>query len=293
MNLKPVILNFCYSIVLSVTLLAAGCGSMFKNMGSDVVGGASSKMDTLSRNMVRGVIEELSDPRTKKQVAHFADSIITAINNSLNPKIKGMMDTVFNHKILLWTDSLVEVVSGKKLQLNMKNLQYTLVGKTKTDILEIRNSFKDLFEQILSDSTNTKLGKMRDEMLGAKTDSAISKIVDHATQKFMGRFNTDLNPTIKEDVSFISRHGLALLIALGVIAAAIILLVWWRKSRYQKMVTMLTKHINKIPDQQVYDKVTSSIKDEAISTGLEPDLRKILQANGLLNNPNWDSKRNK
>jgi DNA-binding ferritin-like protein (Dps family) len=263
---------------------------MFKNIGSDIVSGASTKTDTLGRNLIKGIREELADPETKKQVAHFADSIITALNNSLSPKVNGLVDTVINHKVLLWADSLVETLTGKKLQLNMKNLQYTLVGKSKTDVLQIRNSFQKLFEQILSDSTNSKLGKMRDELLGAKTDSAISLIVDNATKKFIDRYKSDLNPVLKGDVSFVSQHATALLITLGSIAVVIILVIWWSRSRYQRMVTLLTKHINKIPDQQIYDKVTSNIKDEAISTGLEPGLRKILRDNGLLGNENWKSK---
>ena len=268
-----------------------GCGNLFRNIGSGVVGGASTKMDSLSRNLVKGMVDQLADPQTKKQVALFADSIITALDNSLNPKIKGMVDAVLSHKVLLWTDSLVEVLTGKKLQLNVKNLQAAMVGKTKMDVLEIRNSFKALFDHLLSDSTTGKLGLMRDELLGPKTDSAISRIVDHATKKFMDRYNTDLNPTIKKDVTFISQRAVIVLVILGVIVAALILLVWWSRTRYKRMVTMLTKHINKIPDQQVYDKVTSSIKDEAISTGLEPQLRKVLQANGLLGNQSWNSKK--
>jgi hypothetical protein len=292
LSLLPIIMSYRRYIFLLLIVLAFGCGT-FKKIGSDVVSGASTKTDTLARNLVKGLREELADPETKKVVAHFADSILTALNNSLKPKVKGLVDTVLNHKVLLWADSLVEVLTGDKLQLNMKNLQYTLVGKTKTDVLQIRNSFKTLFEEILSDSTDTKLGKIRDELLGAKTDSAISMIVDHATKKFIDRYKSDLNPVLKGDVSFISQHATGLLITLGVIAAVIILLVWWSRTRYLRMVTLLTKHINKIPDQQVYDKVTGSIKDEAISSGLEPGLRKILKANGLLENDKWNSKTTK
>ncbi|HEY4328053.1 MAG TPA: hypothetical protein VGN20_28975 [Mucilaginibacter sp.] len=293
MKPKHFIANIRCCIFLSLVILTTSCGNFFKNAGSGVVAGASTQTDSLSRALVRGMIEELDDPQTKKKLAHFADSIITAINNSLAPKVRGLEDSLLNHKVLMWADSMVETLTGKKLQLNVQNLQAIMVGKSKADVLEIRNSFKDLFDHILSDTTNSKVGKMRDQLLGPKTDSAVSMIVDHATKKFMDRYNTDLNPTIKGDVSFVTQHAIALLVTLGLIAAGIILLVWWNKMRYQKMVTMLTKHINKIPDQQVYDKVTSSIKDEAISTGLEPRLRKILQANGLLRNENWNSKASK
>jgi len=266
---------------------------MFTKIGRDVVGGASEKTDTLARNLVKRLREELADPETKKQIRILLDSITTALDSSLQPMVKGMMNTVINHKILLWADSLVEKLTGKKFQLNMKAVQYTLVGKSKADVLQIRNSFKELFEEIISDNTTNKLGKMRDELLGAKTDSALSLIVDHATKKFIDRYKSDMDPALKGDVSFIRKNATTLLIVMGAIAAVIIFLVWWSRRRYLKLVTLLTKHIHNIPDQKVYDTVTAKIKDEAVSSGLEPDLRKILQENGLIGDSNWDKKVNK
>ncbi len=292
MNLKNAAAKYFFYIFFFLLILSSGCG-VFTKMGRDVVGGASEKTDTLARNLVKGLREELADPETKKQIRILIDSITTALDSSLQPKVKGMVNTVINHKILLWADSLVETLTGKKFQLNMKTLQYTLVGKSKADVLQIRNSFKELFEEIISDNTTGKLGKMRDELLGPKTDSALSLIVDHATKKFIDRYKSDLDPALKGDVSFISKNAVTLLIIMGVIASVIIFLVWWSRRRYLKMVTLLTKHIHNIPDQKVYDSVTAKIKDEAVSSGLEPDLRKILEANGLIGDTNWDKKVNK
>jgi hypothetical protein len=317
---NPFFTSCRWCVFLFLITLASGCG-MFKGIGRNVVDGASEKTDALVQNAVKGLGNGLDDPKTKKQIAHFADSIITALNNSLTPKVKRLIDTAINHRIILWADSLVEALTGDKLQLNVKNLQTSLVGKSKEDILEIRNAFQTLIEEILSDKTNSKLGKLRDnllgaktdsaisklrdnllgaktdsavgklrdELLGAKTDSAISKIVDHAAQKFVDR----VNPALQNDVSFVSKHATALLLTLGGIAAAIIALIWYNKRRYERMVALLTKQIHNIPDQQVYDHVTSKIKDEAITAGLEPGLRKILQANGLTGDTDWKSKLNK
>jgi hypothetical protein len=104
------------------------------------------------------------------------------------------------------------------------------------------------------------------------------------------RYKSDLEPAVKEDVSFLSKHASSLLLTLGGIAAAIIFFVWWNKRKYLKMVTVLTKHINDIPDKQVYNLVTSRIKDEAITTGIEPQLRKVLDRNGLLGKDAWEKR---
>jgi hypothetical protein len=50
---------------------------------------------------------------------------------------------------------------------------------------------------------------------------------------------------------------------------------------------LLTKHINAIPDQGIYDRVTTNIKDDALTAGLEGQLRDLLQKNGLLGNEAW------
>jgi len=281
---------FCF-IFLVITILNSGCGA-FNKIGSNLMSGVNSKVDPLTDSLFKGLQNGLADPKTHKVITNLIDSILTATNNSLQPKVKGLVDSVLNKKILIWTDSLVQTVTGKKLLLNIAALQKASVGKSKDDIIKIRNSFESLFREIISDSTGVQVGKIRDNLLGAKTDSAISKIVDHATKTFIDRYKTDLVPTLNQQVSFISKYGIALLVITGVIAIVIILVIWWSKRRYVKMVNLLTKHISKIPNQAVYDKVTSNIKDEAVSAGLEPQLRQILLANGLIGNDHWNEKKN-
>lgn len=273
-------------------MLSSGCG-MFNQIGSNLMSGVNSKVDPLTDSLFKGLQNGLADPKTHKTITNLIDSILTATNNSLQPKVKGLVDSVLNKKVLIWADSLVQTITGKKLLLNVTALQKAAVGKSRDDVLTIRNSFESLFKEIISDSTNKQVGKIRDNLLGAKTDSAISKIVDHAAQTFIDRYKKDLVPTLNGQVSFISRYAKEILITGGVIAVVIILVVWWSKRRYVKMVNLLTKHISKIPDQVVYDKVTSNIKDEAVSAGLEPQLRQILQANGLIGTDHWNKKEDK
>lgn len=276
---------FIFSIILST-----GCGSGVKNLGKNFTAGVNSEADTLTMNLVKGFREELANPKTKKVITSLLDSIINNLADTAEPKINGIVTTVVNHKIILWSDSIVEALTGKQLLKNVGALQNTMVGETKTDVMQIEASFKELVNDLLSAETDAKLGKMRDELLGAKTDSAISRIVDHATLKVVNQIKYNLNPTLNGDVSNIGKYGGYLLLLTGAVAAVIIFIIWWNKRRYLQMVTLLTKHIHNIPDQGTYDKITGKIQDEAITAGLEPYLRKILTANGLIGNPNWKAK---
>jgi len=287
--MRKLITKYRYYFLLLFVFLVAGCGSALKNMSNDAVLGLSENASTLTKNLTKGITDQLADPATKKHITNLLDSIVISLDSTLEPRISKLETNVLNHKVVLFSDSLIEALTGNQLKLNVGALQKELVGKSADDIIKIRDSFKGLLDDVLSDDTNNRIGKLRDQLLGAKTDSAISRIIDHATTKVTNQIDK-LNATAKGDISYIGKYGGYLLLLLGGIAAIIIFIVWWNKRRYLQMTTLLAKQIHNIPDQKVYDKVTAKIKDEAISSGLEPHLRKILNANGLIGNANWKSK---
>ena len=275
-------------ILLFIVIIGnAGCGSMFKSIGRNVVAGANSNADTLTMKFISGLRTELENPKTQKVLQRLLDSIVINLSDVSRPRIKGIVNDVFNHKIILWSDSLVEALTGGHLNSNIANLQHSLIGKSKDDILSIQAATKDLLEEILSNETNKKLGNLRDQVLGPKTDTAISLIVEHASAKIANQIKAT-NNNVKEDISILGKWGAFLLLLLGIIAVIVITMIWWNKRRYKLMTTLLAKQIHNISNQGVYDNVTSKIKNEAITTGLEPHLRKILNANGLIGNPNWN-----
>ena len=281
-----------YALLLFVSICINSCS--FQKLGNDIgkgLGqGVSSKTDTIGRSLVAGLRDELSSDETKAKLVKFIDSVLTPLTVSLKKTTGSVRDSIINHNTLIWADSLTEALTGQHLNANMKTLQATLIGKTKTDVIQIRNAFRELLADILSDTTKRKLGLIRDELLGPKTNAAITKIVDTAVvhlvdsslARLAAKYRTDFGPEIKDNLSFIHKNATELLITLGCIAALIIFLVWQNRKKYLQMVTLLTKQINDIPDQHVYDTVTQKIKSEAITTGLEPDLRDILNKNGLL-----------
>ena len=254
--------------------LFAACS--LEKMGASAGKGVSSQSDSIGTALVRGAVNELTDPKTQKKIRQFLDSIISSVTDTLTYKTMAMRDSLINRKILIWADSLTEALTGNQLRLNVEKIQLALIGKTKTDVLEIKYAFNDLLNQILSQDTRGKLGSFRDELLGDKTNRAITKIadtlvshiVDSAIVKLSYRYKKDINPLIEGDIGFVNKNAKSLLVTLGAIACAIILLVWRSRVRYLRLTTLLTKQINAIPDQGVYDKVTTNIKDDALTAGL-------------------------
>lgn len=283
--------------VVMIFILTVCCfeSCSFQKIGRDLTKGVASQTDSIGRTLVAGAMNELTNPATRRKVSLLIDSILTNLSDSLNVRTRTLEDSLLNRKVLLWADSLMQTLTGSRMRMNLDSIQGILVGKTKKDVLAMRDDFSQLLAEALSNNTKDRLGQMRDELLGAKTtaalvkiiDTAVSHIVDSALHKVSEGFRNDINPQLTKDISFINKNAIWLLIAVGVIAAAIIFLVWQNREKYLRMVAIIAKQVHDIPDQQVYDEVTARIKQSSIASGLEPDLRKLLSKNGLIGDTSW------
>lgn len=286
------------TLYIVVQLTVAAClfeGCSFEKIGRDLTKGVSSQTDSIGRTLVAGAMNELTNPATRRKVSLLLDSILTNFSDSLTLRTRSLEDSLLNRKVLAWADSLVQTLTGSKMRMNLDSIQGVLVGKTKRDVLAMRDGFSRLLDEVLSNNTKNRLGLMRDELLGPKTnaalvriiDTAVIHIVDSSLNRISERLRNDINPQITRDLSFIHKNATWLLVTVGAIAAVIIFLVWQNRKKYLRMLAIVTKQVHDIPDQHVYDLVTSRIKDDSVASGLEPDLRKVLQKNGLINDVSW------
>ncbi len=286
-------LRYMVMVLTIASCLFQSCS--FEKIGSDLGKGVSSKTDTIGQTLIAGVMNELTSPVVRKKVSLFLDSILTNLTDSLTVRTATLEDRLMNHKVLVWADSLVETLTGSHLRMNLDSIQGVFVGKTKRDVLQMKDGFSRLLAEVLSDNTKNKLGLMRDELLGPKTttalariiDTAVTHIVDSAMLKISDRLRTDINPQLTQDISFVHKNATWLLITLGAIAAVIIFLIWQNRKKYLRMVAIIAKQVHDIPDQNIYDQVTAKIKQDSVATGLEPDLRNLLQKNGLIGDTSY------
>ena len=293
MNIK--LITGCWLTITGMTLLGCSFEKIGQNTGRGLGKSMIPAIDTIERNLINGLRTELTKEAFQKDLEHFIDSVLTPVTRAVRNTTGSVRDSLINHQTLIWADSLIETVTGQHLNQNMRILQTTLMDKSKTDIYELERSLQHLLGEMLGDSTKIKLGILRDELLGPKTgvalnriiDTVVSHIVDSSVARLSKRIRSDIDPLLKDNVSFLKRNALSLLIALAALAAIIITLIWLNRRKYLRMVAMLTKQIHDIPNQELYDTITARVKNEAVTAGLEPTLRKVLQENGLLGSEAW------
>lgn len=282
-------------IVCSIFFLQTHAQNVFFKMGDDLSKGAAKNIDTIGHHLAGSMRDEITTPESQQKLAHTLDSVLKPSMVSVRQLTADVRDSIINHRLLLFVDSLRNAITGAAMDHNLKILQASVVGKSRQDAMQVLDRAQGLLNGVLSDSTQQKIGALRDELLGSKTnqaithivDTVVSHLIDSSMNKLAYRLKTDINPMLEADVSHVQRNLIIVIIAIGVVAIVIILLVWQRKSRYLKLVTLLSKQIHDIPDQQVYDTVTKKVKADATTLGLEPHLRTILNENGLLGSGSW------
>lgn len=266
----------------------------FKKIGADAGEGLGESLkkdaDSIGINAAHGVTTAFTDSVSHKRLQDLADSLASILGRVLVDKASEASDSLFKKKVWNWADSLIEGLTGKKTQLNIKEIQAAFFDKTTTDIAHIKKMILDLIDQITSVHTKNKLDSLVDEVIGDKTnfklrrlaDSVVSHLVDTAFAKIDRDYKAGIGNSIHHDTDFIRDNAKMLLVILAAIAAIIIFLVWWSRRKYLHLTTILTKNIDNIQDQAVYNNVTRNIKSDAMTAGLEGKLRNLLNDNGLL-----------
>ncbi len=272
--------KYYYLTVFIFFLIINGCSGLKNSAGSiseELVKPIKENADTVGYRLVQGMRESLTGPEAKEQLNKLLDSLITNIGNNTNIQLTGIRDSVFNNYLVNW-------------------LQNGLLGpKTSEQLVRLRNSFFDSYLQeyitkittrigpdILNDSTLSKLGAARDTLIGEKTNRMIKAIVDSAMYSIINRINKDINPAIKENLDFLQKNAVWLIILIGIIAIIIILLVWNKKESYLKLTKMLAFQISEVTDKNLKETLKTSISRNAKTIGIEDELRKLLEKSGLL-----------
>lgn len=304
-----------YFLAAGFLFLVSLMGCSFQKVGRDVSKGLNENTEAIARNLLAGVQKGLSDSAFQTNLYLLVDSLTMTAGGGLNRSVKQLIDTLLSDKWIRFTRQMVEEATGEQLKGNLKaitdNMQGSLATMLGPDTRErVRLLVADAMNEVLSDRLRLAVGTIREEMTGVdlrrnmsalrdsllndKTNAAIRGIVDSAMMTIAFRMKNNVNPALQDNLSFIQRNATTLLIVLGIIALVVIIVIWRLKQKYARMTTVVASQIYAIPDQKAYDDLTSRIKEKAAIAGVEPDLRKMLQENGLLgkeSRDNWQAKR--
>jgi len=250
--------------------------TLSRDAGRNLAVGISDSATLLVRRIISGLkgITDTLDPDTRK-IYFFLDSLgnlgsdqITRLGDSLNVQIlraKGQIDSKAIQKYLITT--LDKLTGGLKHQTKdlLANAIQSALNSLKTD--SSRRKMDTLVANLLSDSNRAHLASF--------LNGALSPTIDTLTSR--------IHNTVHEDLPFVKRQAIWLLVALGSIAIVIIGWVWYQRRRYSRLLEILTYHINYLSSKDSYDELTKSIQQQTLSENLEPLLRQTLKKQGINN----------
>jgi hypothetical protein len=242
--------------------------SLGKGVGDSLmsgVGRGSKRAIDTALTHLSGAMDKL-DPDIKKLLA-----AINTIGSTTTVQIKKIGDTVH------W-------------QIGRLNGDVKIMGSTVTTIVD---ALKKETQNLLSDVVQNALDTLNSKHSKAKIDSIVSALLDSNTQAkaknlvsgalkpALDSLSKDVNALVYKDVPFVKKEAVELLVALGLISIGIIGFVWYERSRYARLVKILTLHIDGIKDPDVYNELTKNISAQTKNEGLEPLLRDTLKKQGI------------
>ena len=305
--------------LLTTTILGFGCG-MFNDMGSRMGAGLNEQTDSIGYNLVSGLSSGLADSINQEKIKKLVSSLVTEMAASLDSNLatidadtlvdkffrslkENLSDPAFRDSLSGLARSLLasageagnqevsKIIDSLFLQLDSEATS-RLIGRLREELIgtETSEALQRLLQESIANAlTDSSAAIIRDRLLGPRTNEAIRAIVDSAMVTIVNRMNNDINPSLQSNVSFIQKNAKELLIIVGVIALGIIGFVWYQRRKYIRISSLMSAQIFEMPNQQSYDELTLRIKENAVATGLEPTLRKILAENGLLGQEAWDN----
>lgn len=288
---------FIYPLAVVIAAQLFSC-SAFEKAGKSLGTGLDTKTKSIGSNVVSGAQTQLTDSTFRENLKHFLDSVITAFGAKTTTTLGALRDSLLNDKWHSFAQLLIEDITGSKTKTNLSALVETAAGDATKKRLQalIDNALKTLFsenthaqieklrEELIGARTKENIGYLRNELLNETTKAALAGIVDSAMLRIAYRMKHDVGDAVNTNASFIQKYASRILMIAGGVAALIIWLVWRNRQKYLKLVTVLTSQINSVKDKDknVYEDLTSNIKDRAVQAGVEPALRKILAENNLL-----------
>ena len=265
----------------------------------------------LGEKLARGAVKGLNDSRLDTTVSRLASQAVgsaleTALRDSVQDRLREKLDSLglvldrrVNATATRLRDSLLNEYTSRWVQGRLSDAG-TEVNRQLVALLDdargekTRHLVAGLRDELLGDSTLRRAGLFRDELLGVSTRNRIDSLVQ---QTVKGLVDKQLRPgadavvdnagqKVERAVAGIRRiawivGGAALLF----LAAALVL---YRRARLHKgILRVLTRQIDRIPDQRVYDWLVGHIRQETTARGLEPHLQAILQEEKLYQQPEW------
>jgi hypothetical protein len=261
----------------------SGCISFERSgaaFGRGMLTTAESRADTTVRVFMGSVAEGIRDSiltdELNRRIVHIADEVMQSLTE------RGIIfrDTLMGEDMRALTREIVRSAFEESTPY-LTGLRDEFLGETTVRYLAVMR------DTLLNDATVVRAGLLRDELLGARTATFVQSIADSVMVSAVRQYEERVRPGVREDISLIQRYATHLIILAAVLAAGVIMFFWYKQRKYRKLLKVVTFQIHEIPDRDQYEKLTRRIQRKAQEEGVEPDLRMVLDRQGILGAEAW------
>ncbi|MGV3585376.1 MAG: hypothetical protein ACO1OF_00095 [Adhaeribacter sp.] len=270
----------------------------------------SSCAEKIGARFTAGVKKELPnsylDSTAKALSNTVARSVLaTVLNDSVQTRIRAQVDSLghqLDQQALATTvrvrDSLLSAYTQMWLERIIQNTTNDLNTKGLSFLDNIRGEETKLFvaalrDELLNDISLQRAAIFRDELLGNNThvllDSLVQKIATGLIQKQVNPNIAKINEQAQERIKDVKRLAFVAG-AVGLLIGIIAFILFRQARKHKETLKVITRQIDKIPDQAAYDKLVGAIRTEAQIKGLEPHLQQILKEEKIYQQPQWQEK---
>ena len=236
--------------------------------------GATDKAHLLSKSLIQGLkgAADTLDPdirkimRTIDSLGNLTDAQLNQLGQTLEIRLDRLKSSIKDEDLKRFLIGMIEEATGKL----RKETKYLL-----SDMIQAS------LDSLGTASSKEKIRLIINDLLGDSTQRQAQILIQGALQPTIDTILRGVDRIVNKDVPFVQKQASKLLILLAMLAAGIIGFVWYQRTRYAKLVSLLTYQIDKIPSQTTYDELTHKIQNEAQKTGLEPLLRDSLKEQGI------------
>ena len=260
----------------------------------------------LGENLARGAVKGLNDSRLTSWAVGSA--LETALLDSVQARLREKLDSLglvidrwVNATAVHLRDSLLSEYTSRWVQGRLAGAGEVLNRQVVALLddargVKTRRLVAGLRNELLNNSSLRRAGVFRAELLGAGTRHRIDSLVQQTVKGIIEgqvRLNADelvdrVNEKAQATIAGARRIAWIVGGAVLLFLAATILL--YRRARLHKgTLRVLTRQIDRIPDQQVYDWLVGHIRQETTAQGLEPHLW-ALREEHLYQQPEWKHK---
>jgi len=285
---KAILLSVCASILaLSSCNLEKGIQTDIDSLSfTRAINKLNPPLDSLGRRFTGNAVMGVSDSSKKA-----LNNIMLNVNNALaqlklDPEVKKLLMAI---STIGDTTSMQLTKVGNSLHWQIGKLSGDLNGTLKKLTASLDTDAKKMVNDIIQSALNSassnasraKIDTLVSTLLDKNTDAKAQKLVSSALQPTIDTLSNRIDRIVHKDVPFIQKQAGLLLAIVGAIALAIIGFVWYERSRYSRLVKILTFQIDKIQNKDVYNELTDNISSQSKNEDLEPLLRKTLANQGI------------